>query len=169
MSSAPVLEARGLVKKYGHVTAINGADFELREGEVLAVIGDNGAGKTSLIKALAGAVIPDAGEILMNGTSMSFKNTRDARAAGIETVYQDLAVVQALDIASHRVDAWATALASSRRATLAPPNPTGMTLGAFGYVEDVRLSRLRREPDGWIHAPSTAHAVTAGVLASAHV
>jgi fructose transport system ATP-binding protein len=101
VSGAPVLEARGLVKKYGHVTAINGADFELREGEVLAVIGDNGAGKTSLIKALAGAVIPDSGEILMNGTPVSFKNTRDARAAGIETVYQDLAVVPALDIASN--------------------------------------------------------------------
>ena len=101
MSGAPVLEARGLVKKYGHVTAINGADFELREGEVLAVIGDNGAGKSSLIKALAGAVIPDSGEILMNGTRVSFKNTRDARAAGIETVYQDLAVVAALDIASN--------------------------------------------------------------------
>jgi fructose transport system ATP-binding protein len=101
MSGAPVLEARGLVKKYGNVTAINGADFELRECEVLAVIGDNGAGKSSLIKALAGAVIPDSGEILMNGTPMSFKNTRDARAAGIETVYQDLAVVAALDIASN--------------------------------------------------------------------
>ena len=100
-TSTPVLEARGLVKKYGHVTAINGADFELREGEVLAVIGDNGAGKTSLIKALAGAVVPDSGEILMNGKPVSFKNTRDARAAGIETVYQDLAVVQALDIASN--------------------------------------------------------------------
>lgn len=101
MTGAPVLEARGLVKKYGNVTAINGADFELREGEVLAVIGDNGAGKSSLIKALAGAVIPDSGEILMNGKPMSFKNTRDARAAGIETVYQDLAVVPALDIASN--------------------------------------------------------------------
>lgn len=101
-SGAPVLEARGLVKKYGNVTAINGgADFELRAGEVLAVIGDNGAGKTSLIKALAGAVVPDSGEMLMNGTPVSFKNTRDARAAGIETVYQDLAVVQALDIASN--------------------------------------------------------------------
>jgi fructose transport system ATP-binding protein len=100
-SGAPVLEAHGLVKKYGNVTAINGADFELREGEVLAVIGDNGAGKSSLIKALAGAVIPDSGEILMNGTRVSFKNTRDARAAGIETVYQDLAVVPALDIASN--------------------------------------------------------------------
>ncbi|MGH7290939.1 MAG: ATP-binding cassette domain-containing protein [Myxococcota bacterium] len=100
-SGASVLEAHGLVKKYGNVTAINGADFELREGEVLAVIGDNGAGKSSLIKALAGAVIPDSGEILMNGTRVSFKNTRDARAAGIETVYQDLAVVPALDIASN--------------------------------------------------------------------
>ena len=101
MTGAPVLEARGLVKKYGNVTAINGADFELRAGEVLAVIGDNGAGKTSLIKALAGAVVPDSGEMLMNGSPVSFKNTRDARAAGIETEYQDLAVVQALDIASN--------------------------------------------------------------------
>jgi fructose transport system ATP-binding protein len=100
-NGTPVLEARGLVKKYGNVTAINGADFELREGEVLAVIGDNGAGKTSLIKALAGAVVPDSGQILMNGTPVSFKTTRDARAAGIETVYQDLAVVPALDIASN--------------------------------------------------------------------
>jgi len=100
--NAPLaLEARGLVKTYGSVTAINGADFELRAGEVLAVIGDNGAGKSSLIKALAGAVIPDSGEILMNGSPVSFKNTRDARAAGIETVYQDLAVIPALDIASN--------------------------------------------------------------------
>lgn len=101
MNATPVLEAHGLVKKYGSVTAIDGADFALRAGEVLAVIGDNGAGKSSLIKALAGAVVPDAGEILMNGTPVSFRNTRDARAAGIETVYQDLAVVAALDIASN--------------------------------------------------------------------
>ncbi|WP_206492152.1 ATP-binding cassette domain-containing protein [Rhodococcus sp. KRD162] len=101
MSATPVLEARGLVKRYGSVTAINGADFELRAGEVLAVIGDNGAGKSSLIKALAGAVIPDSGRILMNGSPVSFKNTRDARVAGIETVYQDLAVIPALDIASN--------------------------------------------------------------------
>lgn len=79
-----------------------------------------------------------------------------------------IAVAHALDVASHRVDAWATGLASSRRETLAAANPTGMTLGAFGYVEDVVLSPQRDAPDGWIHAPSTAHAVTAGVLASAH-
>ncbi|RFA19001.1 ATP-binding cassette domain-containing protein [Subtercola boreus] len=96
-----VLQARNLVKKYGNVTAINGADFDLRAGEVLAVVGDNGAGKSSLIKALAGALVPDAGEISMNGEKVNFRNTRDARAAGIETVYQDLAVIPALDIATN--------------------------------------------------------------------
>ncbi|WGW11332.1 ATP-binding cassette domain-containing protein [Saxibacter everestensis] len=101
MKQAPVLEARGLVKRYGSVTAINGADFELRAGEVLAVIGDNGAGKSSLIKALAGAVVPDSGQILMNGKPVHFRSTGDAREHGIETVYQDLAVIPALDIASN--------------------------------------------------------------------
>ncbi|GAA3937175.1 ATP-binding cassette domain-containing protein [Microbacterium soli] len=95
------LQARGLVKRYGSVTAINGADFDLREGEVLAVIGDNGAGKSSLIKALAGAVSPDAGELRMHGEVVHFRSTGDARAHGIETVYQDLAVIPALDIASN--------------------------------------------------------------------
>ncbi|WP_224779095.1 ATP-binding cassette domain-containing protein [Leucobacter sp. Psy1] len=95
------LQARGLVKRYGSVTAINGADFDLRQGEVLAVIGDNGAGKSSLIKALAGAIVPDEGEIRRNGEVMQFKNTGDARSYGIETVYQDLAVIPALDIASN--------------------------------------------------------------------
>lgn len=95
------LQARGLVKRYGSVTAINGADFDLRQGEVLAVIGDNGAGKSTLIKTLAGAVIPDEGEIRINGDVVQFRNTGDARKAGIETVYQDLAVIPALDIASN--------------------------------------------------------------------
>jgi fructose transport system ATP-binding protein len=96
-----VLQARGLVKRYGNVTAINGADFDLRAGEVLAVIGDNGAGKSSLIKALTGALVPDEGTIRMNGETVHFRSTLDARAKGIETVYQDLAVVPALDIASN--------------------------------------------------------------------
>ena len=78
MTAPLALEARGLVKTYGSVTAINGADFELRAGEVLAVIGDNGAGKSSLIKALAGAVIPDSGEILMNGSPVSFVRSDSA-------------------------------------------------------------------------------------------
>lgn len=97
----PVLQARGLVKRYGHVTALDGADFDLYPGEVLAVIGDNGAGKSSLIKALSGAIEPDEGEIKLNGAPVRFKNPMEARDAGIETVYQNLAVCPALDIAEN--------------------------------------------------------------------
>ncbi|GAA5532125.1 ATP-binding cassette domain-containing protein [Deinococcus aluminii] len=96
-----VLEARGLVKRYGHVTALDGADFELRPGEILAVIGDNGAGKSSLIKALSGATIPDAGEIRLDGRPVHFRSPIDARRQGIETVYQDLAVAPAMTIAEN--------------------------------------------------------------------
>jgi fructose transport system ATP-binding protein len=99
--ATPVLQARGLVKRYGNVTALDGTDFELLPGEILAVIGDNGAGKSTLIKALAGAIIPDEGEILLDGNVVHFRNPMDARMRGIETVYQDLAVAPALDIASN--------------------------------------------------------------------
>src|SRR5262249_47428547 len=100
-AAAPVLEARGLVKRYGHVTALNGADLELRPGEILAVIGDNGAGKSTLIKSLVGAVSPDEGEVLLDGEPVHFSSPIDARRAGIETVYQDLAVAPSLDIATN--------------------------------------------------------------------
>jgi len=97
----PVLEARGLVKRYGRVTALDHADFELRPGEILAVIGDNGAGKSSLIKALTGAILPDDGEILLDGEPVRFASPIDARNAGIETVYQNLALSPALSIADN--------------------------------------------------------------------
>jgi fructose transport system ATP-binding protein len=97
----PVLEARGLVKHYGVVTALNGADFDVYAGEILALIGDNGAGKSTLIKALSGAIVPDQGEILLNGTLVHFRNPLEARRSGIETVYQDLALAPALDIAEN--------------------------------------------------------------------
>lgn len=97
----PVLEAKGLVKRYGQVTALDGADFELYPGEILAVIGDNGAGKSTLIKALAGALIPDEGEILVDGQLVHFRTPLDARRYGIETVYQDLALAPALDISEN--------------------------------------------------------------------
>jgi fructose transport system ATP-binding protein len=96
-----VLEATGLVKTFGHVVGLAGVDLTLHEGEVLAVIGDNGAGKSTLIKCLSGAMTPDRGTILVNGVPRTFRNTQDARAAGIETVYQTLAVAPALDIASN--------------------------------------------------------------------
>ncbi|MCT2592424.1 ATP-binding cassette domain-containing protein [Streptomyces sp. N2-109] len=98
---SPVLRARGLVKRYGHVTALDGADFDLYPGEVLAVIGDNGAGKSSLIKALTGALQPDEGEMWLDGARVAFRSPLDARGHGIETVYQDLAVAASLDIASN--------------------------------------------------------------------
>jgi len=96
-----VMQARNLVKRYGQVTALDGSDFDLRSGEILAVIGDNGAGKSSLIKALSGAAVPDSGEIWLDGVPTKFKTPIEARRAGIETVYQDLAVAPAMTIAEN--------------------------------------------------------------------
>ena len=97
----PILQARGLMKRYGTVVAMNGADFDLYPGEILGVIGDNGAGKSTLIKALAGAVTPDHGVISLDGKPVHFRSPQDGRAAGIETVYQNLALSPALSIADN--------------------------------------------------------------------
>jgi fructose transport system ATP-binding protein len=97
----PILEARGLVKHFGQVVALDGADFELYQGEIVAIIGDNGAGKSTLIKTLSGALQPDDGEIRLEGERVRFRSPGEARRAGIETVYQDLAVAPSLDIASN--------------------------------------------------------------------
>jgi fructose transport system ATP-binding protein len=101
MSKAPILQAVGVTKNYGRVVALDGSDLELFPGEVLAVVGDNGAGKSTLIKCLSGAEIPDEGQIILDGHNVSFKRPQDGRHAGIETVYQTLAVAPALDIASN--------------------------------------------------------------------
>lgn len=100
-SQKPIFQAKGLVKRYGCVTAMDHCDFELNPGEVLAVIGDNGAGKSTLIKALSGAVIPDEGEIYLDGERVRFSSPLDAREKGIETVYQQLAMSPALSIADN--------------------------------------------------------------------
>ncbi|TCO71625.1 ATP-binding cassette domain-containing protein [Rhodovulum euryhalinum] len=94
----PILTARGIVKRYGRVTALDRADFDLYPGEILAVIGDNGAGKSSLIKAISGAITPDEGEIRLEGKPVRFTSPIEARDAGIETVYQTLALSPALSI-----------------------------------------------------------------------
>jgi len=101
MTPEPILTARGLVKRYGRVTALDHADFDLYGGEVLAVIGDNGAGKSSLIKAISGAIHPDEGEIRLDGKPIHFRSPMEARDAGIETVYQNLALSPALSIADN--------------------------------------------------------------------
>jgi fructose transport system ATP-binding protein len=96
-----VLTGRGLIKRYGRVTALDNADFDLRAGEILAVIGDNGAGKSTLIKAMSGAVTVDEGEIQLDGRPIRFRSPMEARDAGIETVYQTLALSPALSIADN--------------------------------------------------------------------
>ncbi|RUV72747.1 MAG: sugar ABC transporter ATP-binding protein [Mesorhizobium sp.] len=101
MTQEPILTARGLIKRYGRVTALNSCDFDLYPGEILAVIGDNGAGKSTLIKAISGAVIPDEGIIELDGKQVLFKSPIEAREAGIETVYQNLALSPALSIADN--------------------------------------------------------------------
>ncbi len=97
----PILMGRNLTKRYGRVTALDNCDFELMPGEILAVIGDNGAGKSTLIKAVSGAVIPDSGEVRLDGQPVHFSSPIDAREAGIETVYQTLAMSPALSIADN--------------------------------------------------------------------
>jgi fructose transport system ATP-binding protein len=97
----PILQATGLVKRYGRVVALDHADFDLRHNEILGVIGDNGAGKSTLIKALCGAVSPDQGEVLLEGKPVHFRSPLEARLSGIETVYQDLALSPALSIADN--------------------------------------------------------------------
>ncbi|WP_199671916.1 ATP-binding cassette domain-containing protein [Pseudooceanicola sediminis] len=99
--TTPILSAKNLVKRYGRVTALDHCDFELMPGEIMAVIGDNGAGKSTLIKALSGAVVPEEGEVYLDGKRVNFTAPTDARDAGIETVYQTLAMSPALSIADN--------------------------------------------------------------------
>ena len=97
----PILEARDLVKRYGSVEALRGAAFTAHAGEVVALIGDNGAGKSTLVKCLSGVERPDSGEILLDGKVVTLDSPTAARAHGIETVYQDLAVAPDLDPAAN--------------------------------------------------------------------
>jgi ABC-type sugar transport system ATPase subunit len=87
--------------RFGAVTALSNVDFELYRGEVLALLGDNGAGKSTLIKIVSGYYQPDAGEIKLNGKAVAFSDPREARRAGIETIYQDLALFDNLDVAAN--------------------------------------------------------------------
>jgi simple sugar transport system ATP-binding protein len=96
-----ILQARGIVKRYGHVEALRGVDFAAHAGEVTALIGDNGAGKSTLVKILSGVTAPTAGEIVLDGTPVAFGSPAEAHAKGIETVYQDLSVAPDLTPAAN--------------------------------------------------------------------
>jgi simple sugar transport system ATP-binding protein len=93
----PLLEADGLVKAYGQVRALGGANFTVREGEVVALVGDNGAGKSTLVRCLSGAETPDSGQIRFAGRPVTLNGPTAARRLGIETVFQDLALAPDLD------------------------------------------------------------------------
>jgi simple sugar transport system ATP-binding protein len=97
-ADAPLLEARGISKYFGAITALDSVSLELRPGEVLGVVGDNGAGKSTLMKILSGLYPPSAGELLFDGKPVRFTSPRDARAIGIEMVYQDLALAGNMSI-----------------------------------------------------------------------
>lgn len=101
VSAAPALEARGVVKTYGHVRALRGVDFDVHLGEVVALIGDNGAGKSTLVKMLSGVITPDAGQLYSDGEPVTVDSPTAARALGMETVYQDLALAPHLNPAQN--------------------------------------------------------------------
>src|ERR1700754_363089 len=100
MPPAATLQARGLVKRFGGVEALRGADFDVHAGEIVALIGDNGAGKSTMVKTLSGVHQPDDGEIRIDGEVVEFHSPQDAQGAGVTTVYQDLALPLDLDAAS---------------------------------------------------------------------
>lgn len=99
--SAPYLEARGISKRFGGLYAVSDVNLEIRAGEVLALLGDNGAGKSTFIKILAGAHAPTSGELLVEGTPLKFASPRDAASAGIATIFQELALSENLSISEN--------------------------------------------------------------------
>ena len=97
-AGAPVLEVRGMTKRFGALVVLRGIDLTLRQGEVLGIVGDNGAGKSTLVKILSGFQAQDGGELRLEGQRVSFSSVGAARAHGIETVYQDLALIPQLPV-----------------------------------------------------------------------
>jgi len=100
-AGAPLLQLKGIVKNFGAVQVLRGVDFEAEAGQVTALLGDNGAGKSTLIKCIAGTHLPDDGQIILDGQVQHFRTPSDATRAGIETVYQDLALCDNLDVVAN--------------------------------------------------------------------
>jgi simple sugar transport system ATP-binding protein len=131
VSEQPLLEARGIVKSFGRVQALAGADLTVYPSEVLALVGDNGAGKSVLVKTLVGVYQPDGGEILFEGRAVDIRTPQQARAIGIETVYQDLALAAEIDPAAN--------MFLGRE--LRRPGP----LGKLGFLDKAAMRRRSEE------------------------
>jgi ABC-type sugar transport system ATPase subunit len=128
---APLLEARGIQKHFGHVVALHEGNFQLAPNEVHAIVGDNGAGKSTLIKIISGVYHADGGELLLDDKPITIGNPREARQLGIETVYQDLALADHLDAAAN--------LFLGREEYLKPP------LSWFGFLDRKTMRRRAQE------------------------
>jgi ABC-type sugar transport system ATPase subunit len=101
INEIPVLSTKNIKKMFGGLVALNRVNLDLYKGEIVALVGDNGAGKSTLIKIISGALVPDEGEIFINGDRVHFEAPSDAKKMGIETVYQNLALVNSLDVANN--------------------------------------------------------------------
>ena len=143
---APILKVTGLRKSFGPVEALRGVDFELHPGEVLAIVGDNGAGKSTLIKHVSGVYRPDAGEMHLAGAPLNLSSPREARACGIETVYQDLALADDLSVGAN---------------IFLGREPMRRFLGVLPYVDDGAIRRETARLLGRIRSdiPSEARTV----------
>jgi simple sugar transport system ATP-binding protein len=131
VSPEPILEARKIVKSFGRVQALNGANFTVYPNEVVALVGDNGAGKSTLVKTLVGVHPPDSGEILFEGAPVEIHTPQQARAIGIETVYQDLALAAEIDPAAN--------MFLGREIMRAGP------LGKLGFLDKAEMRRRSEE------------------------
>jgi ABC-type sugar transport system ATPase subunit len=151
----PVLEARGLTKRYGAVLASNAIDLKIYPGEVMALIGDNGAGKSTLVKMLSGALEPDEGSLLLDGEPTDFSTPLDARLRGVEIVYQDLALSEILDIAGnmflgrevvHKIPFWPASLSVLNRRAM--EKQSAERLGDLAIRLPATSKRMVRELSG---------------------
>jgi simple sugar transport system ATP-binding protein len=131
VSPEPLLEARKIVKSFGRVQALNGANFTVYPQEVVALVGDNGAGKSTLVKTLVGVHPPDSGEILFEGAPVDIHTPQQARAIGIETVYQDLALAAEIDPAANMF--------------LGREIMRGGPLGKLGFLDKAEMRRRSEE------------------------
>ena len=142
-----VLEARGIVRNYGTVEALRGADFTVNAGEVTALIGDNGAGKSTLVRILSGTEAPDDGSIFIEGKEVKFDTPIDAREVGIETVFQDLA------LCPH--------LSPVQNLFLGREIPRKGLLGKFGFLDNEKMKKI--SADAFKDLGATVRSLTANV------
>jgi D-xylose transport system ATP-binding protein len=131
--NVPRLVVLDIKKSFGAVTVLRGVNFEARAGEVTALLGDNGAGKSTLIKCIAGTHIPDGGTISLDGVEQHFRTPSDATVAGIETVYQDLALCDNLDVVANLF------LGRERRGGFASIDEISMEKTAKAALDELRI------------------------------